>query len=105
MTNINNLPDLLSGPALTLRRLVNSDAPNFARMMQEADVACMTRTIPRHLPLIAAEGKIMEMRAQDRRGLSFSYAITESASGTFIGVIVLFRKHHGTKLMPWRPVS
>ena len=90
--NVNNLPDVLEGKPLTLRRLALGDAADFADMMQDADVARMTRTIPRYFPLIAAECKIMEMRAQEQRGLSFNYAITETASGSFIGVITLFRR-------------
>ena len=89
--NVNNLPDVLEGHPLTLRRLALSDAADFAHMMRDGDVARMTRTIPRYLPLIAAEGKIMEMQAQQRRGLSFNYAITQTMSGQFIGLISLFR--------------
>ena len=89
--NVNNLPDVLKGNALTLRRLALSDAQNFVDMFRDSDVARMTSTIPRYLPLIAAECKIMEMRAQERRGLSFNYAITQTVSGHFIGLISLFR--------------
>jgi len=91
VTRKGQMADILNGPRLTLRPLRLDDAADFAKFMGDYDISRMTGSIPRHFPQISAEFKIMHMRAQKRRGLSFNYAVTLRGDDQLIGIVDLFR--------------
>ena len=85
------LPGIIHGMPLTLRPLRLSDAVPFAEAASDMDIACMTGSFPRHFPRLSAEFKIMHMKSQKQRGLSYNYAVTKTGDDKLIGVMDLFR--------------
>ena len=80
---------------LVLRPITNEDAPNFAKLGNDRDIARMTGSFPYPFPLISVEVKIMMLNAQKRRGIGYPYAITKDG-GDLMGVTDLFRKDETT---------
>ena len=76
---------------LVLRPITNEDAPAFARLGNDKDIARMTGSFPYPFPLISVEVKIMMLNAQRRRGIAYPYAITKNG-GELMGVTDLFRQ-------------
>lgn len=82
---------------LVLRQLELRDAKAFSELGTDIDVARMTGSLPHPFPLLAAEFKIMDLRAQKRRGLAQPYAITlKDGSDDLIGVVDLFKRSADT---------
>lgn len=78
---------------LTLRQLELRDATAFSGFGTDIDVARMTGSFPHPFPLLAAEFKIMDLRAQKRRGLAQPYAITlKDGPDDLIGVADMFKR-------------
>jgi len=85
--------DTLQTQRLVLRQLSLRDAKEFSNFATDFDVARMTGSIPHPFPLLAAEFKVMDLRAQKRRGLAHPYAITlKDGEDDMIGVIDLFKR-------------
>lgn len=76
---------------LVLRPITNDDAPAFAKLGNDRDIARMTGSFPYPFPLISVEVKIMMLNAQKRRGIAYPYAITQDG-GELMGVTDLFRQ-------------
>lgn len=76
---------------LVLRPITLEDAPLFAKLGGEKDIARMTGSFPYPFPLISVEVKIMMLNAQRRRGVAYPYAITRDG-GDIMGVTDLFRR-------------
>lgn len=91
MTIINGLPGKIHGETLTLRPLQLGDAARFSEYMSDTDIARMTGSFPRHFPQLSAEFRIMHMRSQRDRGLSYNYAITKTDEDKLIGVMDIWR--------------
>ncbi len=89
--------EILQTQRLTLRRLVLSDARNMARLINGADIAQMTASIPSPYTSLCAEFRIMWMHAQWGRGRSYAYAITKTGNDRLIGVMDLFENSQGEK--------
>ena len=78
---------------LVLRQLELRDAKGFADYGTDLDIARMTGSFPHPFPLLAAEFKVMDLRAQKRRGMAHPYAITLKDGGDdMIGVADLFKR-------------
>lgn len=77
---------------LVLRQLEDRDAVRFAEFGTDIDVARMTGSFPHPFPVLAAEFKIMDLRAQKRRGMAHPYAITLKGKDEIIGVADLFKR-------------
>jgi len=75
---------------LVLRQLTLKDAPVFARIAGNYDVAKMCATISYPFPVLSAEFKLMDKALKKQRQLSFSYAITLEG-GEMIGIAEFFR--------------
>lgn len=85
--------DTLQTKRLILRQLEMRDAAAFTEFGSDIDVARMTGSFPHPFPLLAAEFKVMDLRAQKRRGLAQPYAITlKEGSDNLIGVVDLFKR-------------
>ena len=85
--------DTLQTQRLALRQLELRDASAFAEFGTDIDVARMTGSFPHPFPLLSAEFKVMDLRAQKRRGLAHPYAITlKDGVDNMIGVIDLFKR-------------
>ena len=85
--------DTLQTGRLILRQLSSRDAKGFTEFCSDIDVARMTGSIPHPFPLLAAEFKVMDLRAQKRRGLAHPYAITlQNGEDEMIGIIDLFKR-------------
>lgn len=76
---------------LVLRPITIEDAPAFAKLGNDKDIARMTGSFPYPFPLISVEVKIMMLNAQKRRGIAYPYAITKDG-GDLMGVTDLFRQ-------------
>lgn len=77
---------------LVLRPLALDDAPEFARLANDYDIAKMTGSFPHPFPQLSVEFKIMSLRAGRKSGQHYCYAIT--LNGAFIGVASL---HHSNR--------
>lgn len=75
---------------LVLRQLKLEDAAAISRLASEKDISRMTGSFPYPFPLLSAEFKVMHLRAQNRRGLAYPYAIT-MGGGELMGICDLFR--------------
>jgi len=75
---------------LVLRQLTLEDATAISKLASDKDISRMTGTFPHPFPLLAAEFRVMHMRAQNRRGLAFPYAITVDG-GELMGMCDVFR--------------
>ena len=85
--------DTLHTKRLVLRQLKPSDAKSYSEFCTDFDISRMTGSIPHPFPLLAAEFKIMDLRAQKRRGLAHPYAITlKDGDGEMIGVSDLYKR-------------
>ncbi len=84
--------DHIETERLVLRQLEDRDAAHFSEYGTDIDVARMTGSFPHPFPLLSAEFKIMDLRAQKRRGLAHPYAITRKGEDTLIGVADLFKR-------------
>lgn len=83
---------------LTLRQVQLDDAPAFAALASDLDIARMTSTFPYPFPLISAEFKILYLRANKRRGQGSPYAITLTGKDQLIGVVDLFHRTENAPL-------
>lgn len=86
------MQDEIQTERLVLRQLEDRDAIPFSKYGTDFDVARMTGSFPFPFPLLSAEFKILDLRAQKRRGLAHPYAITLPTEGTLIGVADLFKR-------------
>ncbi|MEP3890119.1 MAG: GNAT family N-acetyltransferase [Hellea sp.] len=76
---------------LVLRQLTLDDASAISKLGSDKDISRMTGSFPHPFPLLSAEFKIMHMKAQNRRGLAYPYAITIDG-GELMGICDLFRR-------------
>lgn len=76
---------------LVLRQLTLDDAAAISNLASEKDISRMTGSFPYPFPLLSAEFKVMHLRAQNRRGLAYPYAITIDG-GALMGMCDLFRR-------------
>lgn len=76
---------------LVLRPITLSDAPEFARLAGDFDIAKMTGSIPSPFPVISAEIRTMMFEMAWRQGTEYSYAIS-LAGGELMGELSLFRR-------------
>lgn len=83
---------------LTLRQVRDEDAPSFSALAGDLDISRMTGTIPYPLPLLAAEFKILSLKARQRQNLGYPYAITQKGKDKLIGVMDLFRRKQADTL-------
>ena len=85
--------DTLRTERLILRQLELRDAKAFSELGTDIDVARMTGSFPHPFPLLATEFKVMDLRAQKRRGIAQPYAITlKDGLDDLIGVVDLFKR-------------
>jgi len=77
---------------LILRQVKLSDAPAFAALASDMDVARMTSSFPYPFPLLSVEFKILYLRANKRRGQGSPYAITLRGKDQLIGIVDLFHR-------------
>ncbi len=78
---------------LVLRQLQDCDAARISEYGTDIDVARMTGSFPHPFPLLSAEFKIMDLRAQQRRGLAHPYVVTRKGDDELIGVSDLFKRN------------
>ena len=83
--------DVLTTKRLVLRQIEMRDAVSFAELANDYDIARMTGSFPYPFPRISVDFKVMNLRAQKRRGLGHGYALTEAGQDKLIGVADLFR--------------
>lgn len=76
---------------LVLRPITLGDAPEFARLAGDFDIAKMTGSIPSPFPVISAEIRTMMFEMAWRQGTEYSYAISK-AGGDLMGELSLFRR-------------
>jgi len=84
--------ETLKTERLILRQLRDKDATALSKYGSDFDIARMTGSFPHPFPLISAEFKILHLRAQNRQGLAYPYAITVQGNDEMIGIIDLFRQ-------------
>ncbi len=85
--------DQIKTDRLILRQLEDRDAIAFSKYGSDFDVARMTGSFPHPFPLLSAEFKVMDLRAQKRRGLAHPYVITRIGEDDMIGVADLFKRN------------
>ena len=90
--------DRIETNRLTLRQIELRDVESFSALANDIDIARMTGSFPYPFPPLAADFKVMHLRAQKRRGIGNAYAITKTGQDRLIGVVDLFRLKAGD---PW----
>lgn len=85
------MQDVLQTDRLILRRLALSDAPLYAKYVNDWDIARMTGSLPFPMPLISTEIKIEMLLSRHRRGLAYPYAITLDGAD-IMGVMDIFKR-------------
>ncbi|WP_409432085.1 GNAT family N-acetyltransferase [Litorimonas sp. RW-G-Af-16] len=81
---------ILHTDRLVLRPWRHSDAPEFARLASDLDVARMTGSFPHPMPEMSAEFKITHMLARQRMGKAHPYVITQPNDDRLMGTTDLF---------------
>jgi len=76
---------------LVLRPLTLEDAPAFAKLANDMDIARMTASFPHPFPLLSAEFKLMHMRTLKHRALAYPYVITKTG-GELMGMVDIFKR-------------
>ena len=90
--------NIINSERLVLRLIENRDAEHFAALANDQDIARMTGSFPFPFPRLSVDFKVMNLRAQKRRGIGNAYAITKTGDDQLIGVADLFREKEGN---PW----